>query len=112
MTLSGQRFMEKRTFERITASIECHCFNIEYFGTVVNLSEKGMFIRSQKISFPLASQFYILISLNDEDTLYFRAKVNRLTKSNGYYDGIAVELLELPHKYLVCLDSLRLKMRV
>jgi hypothetical protein len=100
--------MEKRAFERMPVTIECHCCNTEYFGTLVDLSEKGMFIRSQKIRFPLESEFDILIPLN-EDMLNVRVKVNRLIKSNDYYyDGMGVELLNPPTKYLEFLINLNL----
>jgi hypothetical protein len=99
--------MEQRAFERIVATVECHCLNIDYFGTVVNLSENGMFIRSQKMSFPLESQFDILIPLK-EGVLNVRVKVNRVTKSNGHHDGMGVEVLNLPRKYLELLIKLNL----
>jgi hypothetical protein len=89
--------MEKRTFKRIPVDLEFHCFNINNFGTVTNISEKGMFIKSQKIKFPLEMQFEISIS-SKEETLNVHVKINRITKSNGYYDGMGVELLEQPQK--------------
>jgi hypothetical protein len=91
--------MEKRTFKRIPADLDFHCFDINNFGTVRNISEKGMFIESQKITFPLEMQFEISISAKEEK-LNILVKVNRITKSNGYYDGMGVELLEQPQKYL------------
>jgi hypothetical protein len=58
--------MEKRTFKRIPADLDFHCFDINNFGTVRNISEKGMFIESQKITFPLEMQFEISISAKEE----------------------------------------------
>jgi hypothetical protein len=97
--------MDKRAFKRIPAIIECHCCNIECFGTITDLSENGMFVRSQKISLPLDSQFEIRIPLKEE-VLNVSVKVNRITKSSGYYDGICVELLNPPQEYLEFVDSL------
>jgi hypothetical protein len=102
--------MEKRTFNRIPADLEFHCFNINNFGTVTNISEKGMFIKSQNIKFPLEIQFNISISAKEE-TLNIPVKVNRITKSNGYYDGMGVELLEQPQKYLKHIQRLRLALK-
>jgi hypothetical protein len=102
--------MEKRAFERVPASLEFHCFNMDYFGTVTNLSEKGMFIRSQKISFPLDLQFNISIPLKEE-TLNVPVKVNRITKSNNYYDGMGVELLKQPHKYFKFINRLKIALK-
>ncbi len=98
--------MEKRTFHRIPADLEFHCFNINCFGTVTNISEKGMFIKSQRISFPLESQFEISIPAKEE-TLNVPVKVSRITKSNGFYDGIGVELMEPSQKYLKHVKRLR-----
>lgn len=91
--------MEKRASQRVPVTLEFHCFDTEYFGTVTNLSEKGMFIKSQKICFPLMLQFEISIPV-EQEMLNIPVKVNRMIKSNGYYDGMGVELLEQPQKYL------------
>ncbi len=102
--------MERRTLKRIPADLEFHSFNINNFGTVTNISEKGMFIESQEINFPLEMQFEISISVKEE-TLNIPVKVNRITKSNGYYDGMGVELLEQPQKYLKHIKRLRLSLK-
>jgi hypothetical protein len=97
--------MEKRDFSRKPLFLEVHCCNREYFGTVINLSEKGMFIKSQKIDFPFVLQFELSISLKDK-TFKVPVKVNRVTKSNGYYDGLGVEVVNPPKDYLDLVDSL------
>jgi hypothetical protein len=97
--------MEKRAFKRMPAIIECHCCNIECFGTITNLSANGMFIRSQKISFPLESQFEICIPLK-EKILAVCVQVNRLTKSNSYYDGVGIELVDPSQEYLDFVSTL------
>ncbi len=97
--------LEKRACERIPARINFNCCNIDCFGTITNLSAKGMFIRSQKMSFPFESQFEICIPLKEE-MLKICVKVNRLTKSIGYYDGIGVELLNPPQRYLEFVSKL------
>jgi hypothetical protein len=107
---SSVAYMEKRTFKRIPANLEFHCFNTDYFGIVTNLSEKGLFIKSKNISFPLVLQFEISIPVKDE-TLNVLVKINRITKSNGYYDGIGVELLKQPHNYLKFINRLRLALK-
>ncbi len=103
--------MEKRAFQRIPAYLESHCFNIDYFGTVTNLSEDGMFIRSQKIIFPLELQFEISIPLKGE-ILNVPVKVERITKSNKYYDGIGVRLLKQPKNYLKFIERLRFALKI
>ena len=97
--------MEKRDFKRIPARIEFNCNNIDYYGTITNLSANGMFIKSQKINFPLDSQLNVFIALQD-DVLNLQVKIKRITKSNGYYDGLGVTLVNLPKKYLKLLIKL------
>jgi hypothetical protein len=97
---------EKRAFQRIPAVIDFHCFNIDCFGTITNLSANGMFIRSKKMSFPFESQFEICIPFN-EGELKVRVKVKRITKSTDYYDGIAVELVNPSKNYLEFITKLR-----
>ena len=99
--------MEKRDVSRKPLFLEVHCCNREYFGTVTNLSEKGMFIKSQKIDFPFVLQFELSITLKDK-TFKVPVKVNRVTKSKGYYDGIGVEVLNPPKDYLDLVDRLEL----
>lgn len=98
--------MEKRNSERKPLFLEVHCFNKEYFGTVMNLSKHGMYIKSEKIDFPFASQFELTITLNSK-TLKLPVQVNRVTKANGYYNGIGVKVLNPPAEYLEFVESLK-----
>ncbi|UCH79761.1 MAG: PilZ domain-containing protein [Nitrospiraceae bacterium] len=97
---------EKRAHERIPALIDIHCFSIDCYGTITNLSVNGMFITSQKMSFPFDTKFEICIPLQ-EDELKVGVRVNRITKSTGYYDGVAVELVNPSEKYLQFISRLR-----
>ncbi len=98
--------MEKRDSQRIAANLEFHCFNIDYFGIVENLSEKGMYIKSGKINLPLELQFDITLPLKDE-ILHVPVRVRRIAKSNGYYDSMGVEILEQPDNYIKLIHKLR-----
>ncbi len=98
--------MNKRSFDRTSADLEFRCFDEDNFGTVKNLSENGMFITSKKISFPLESQFEIFFPLKSKK-LKIPVRVRRITKSNGYYDGIGVELLKPNQKYLTFVHKLK-----
>jgi len=102
---------ERRDSARIVALIECHCCNIECFGTIANISENGMFIRSEKISLPLESQFDICIPFKEE-VLNVHVIINRMTKSKGYYDGIGVGIFNPSEKYLEFINQLRLSSRL
>ena len=99
--------MKKRAFERVPVNLESRCFDIDDFGTVTDLSENGMFISSKKISFPLESQFEVSVNLKQEH-FHLPVRVSRITKSNGYYDGIGVELLNCTNSYLKLVNRLRL----
>ena len=66
-----------------------------------------MFIRSSKINFPLGMQFEITIPFKDA-VFKVPVTIKRLTKSNGYYDGMGVEILKLQKKYLELLIKLNL----
>jgi hypothetical protein len=96
---------EKRAYERIPASISFRCCNMDCFGTITNLSASGMFIKSQKINFPFESKFKVCMSLKNE-VLDVRVRIKRFTKSSGYYDGIGVELVKPPQKYLDLISKL------
>ncbi len=98
--------LKRRAFERIPASLEFHSFNVDYYGVVTDLSENGMFIKSQKISFPFKKQFEIMIPVND-NMLNVPVQVTRITKSNSFYDGIGVELLKPSRNYLNLVKRLR-----
>jgi len=98
--------MEKRNFNRKPLFLEVHCLSKEYFGTVMNLSKNGMYIKSEKIDFPFAMQFELSISIRSK-TLKIPVKVNRVTKTNGYYDGIGVRVLNPPVEYVQFVDSLK-----
>ncbi len=104
--------MEKRAFQRVPVRIEFQCCNIDCYGIITNLSANGIFIKSNKITFPLESQFELCIPLK-KNPLNVRVKINRITKSSGYYDGIGVEVLGHPQKYLelVCRLKVSLKYR-
>ncbi|MEN8262760.1 MAG: PilZ domain-containing protein [Nitrospirota bacterium] len=98
--------MEKRSVKRIPVCLDFKCCGIEFLGTITNLSEKGMFFISKKITFPLQNQFQISIQLNGKK-LNLPVKIKRVTKTNGYYDGIGIEILEQPLKYLELVHWLR-----
>jgi hypothetical protein len=98
--------VNKRVFNRTSSNLELCCFDENNFGTVKNLSENGMFITSKNIRFPLESQFEISFPFYSKK-LKILVKVNRIIKSNGYYDGIAVELLKPNEKYLTIVNELK-----
>jgi hypothetical protein len=99
--------MQRRVFERVTASINVRLFSgeTESSGTVKNLSEKGMFI-STELGFPLAPQLKILFFL-EKGVLHLPVNVRSLNKSSEIYNGIGVELTNPPQDYIEFVSSLR-----
>ena len=76
-----------------------------YPGTVKNISEKGMFISTDVAGLAADSLFDITIPLK-EDVLHVPGKLVRLSKINGSYNGLGVELMEPPQDYLDFVESL------
>lgn len=102
--------MKRRAAKRINANIDVkfYCENTDYSGTVTNLSEKGMYISTNNMCFPFNSEFEILLSVED-DFIALPVRVSRLTKTNGGYNGIGVELSEPSSSYLKFLENLKKK---
>ena len=100
--------LTKRISERISSNIKVRffCGDTEYSGTAANLSKSGMFINIKEMFFPFASHFEIFILLKEE-VFKIHARVKRVMKSTGLYDGIGVELMNPPKSYFECIDRLR-----
>jgi hypothetical protein len=97
--------MEKRACKRMPADIEVRLpyGNKFYSGTVLNLSEKGMFISTKKF-YPSDSMLSIYI---DNEPVNLLSRVRRYRITNGHLDGIGVEILTPKKKYLDFIDNLR-----
>ena len=100
--------MQRRNYKRIPSDIKVKfsCDNLDYCGTVNNLSENGMYISTYDMCFPFDTRFDVVLPLN-EIIISVPVKVSRITKTNGSYDGIAVEILEAPGKYLEYINNLK-----
>lgn len=91
----------QREFERVPSNFKVRfsCYHTDYTGTVTNVSENGMFIRTGKMSFPFSSTLEIMIHLKHQ-MIKVPVKVRRMTKSRDHYDGLAVKLLDTPRDYI------------
>ncbi len=100
--------MEKRNLERISVDVdvEFYCNDRVYYGTVKNLSEKGMFISTKRIFFPFDMKFEMYIPRKEKS---FRLPVNlaRMTTSPDSSDALGVEVKEPCQEYLEFVNSLR-----
>jgi hypothetical protein len=105
-----EKFMEKRAFERMPLKTQVKFFSgkTEYTGTMMNFSEKGMYI-SAEVNFPLKTQLQILIPVKEEIMKVF-AEVRNFTKSGHVYNGIGIELINPPQSYIEFINSLRFEL--
>ncbi|MBI5408568.1 MAG: PilZ domain-containing protein [Nitrospirae bacterium] len=99
--------MEKRAVERIPANLSARFFygNMFYTGTILNLSEKGMFISTRRC-LPCESMFVIIIR-SESKLMQVVARVKRLAKDNGHYGGMGVELLNATVEYSEFIGGLK-----
>jgi len=99
---------EKRAFKRIDATIDARFFfgNIFYSGTVLNVSEKGMFINTKRC-LPSDSMFVIIIR-EENALLKVIAKVRRFAVDGSSCNGMGVELLSPSADYVKFIDRLKI----
>ncbi len=98
---------EKRQFRRIPVNIDVtyHFNDIFYSGTVLNISENGLFLSTRK-SLPLNSLFVVIINA-EKKLLKLIGRVKRSIKNNGYGDGVAIALFEPPGEYKMFVKDLK-----
>ncbi len=96
-------------YGRIPANVQANFFygNVMYGGTITNLSKNGMYIDTTQC-LPRKSKFDVLI-LSNYWVLEIPAKVSRLVKTGNTYNGMGVELLNQPKKYLEFVTYLKTK---
>ncbi len=100
--------MQRRAFERAPVNIKVRFFCCEshYDGTVLNLSERGMYISTDAMKFPFDSELDIIIP-RYADILKVPVKVMRMTKSSDLYDGLGVEVVNASGQYLGFVNDCR-----
>ena len=100
-------FTEKKAFERMPESFEVRlfCCNMFYSGTTLNLSPKGMLIRTAK-GIPAASIFLVLFRINNK-LLKVLVKVKEAIKQADYYYGIEVEVMNHNKYYLEFIENIK-----
>ena len=98
--------MDKRTANRISINlfVTFPCRRTYVSGFATNLSENGMFINAE-MSFPVKSQFELLIPLKEE-AVKVPVKIVRLEKSRKGYQGMGVQIMGRPPKYLELIRKL------
>lgn len=103
--------MARRTNIRfpIRINVKFYCSDKVYSGTVTNISERGMFIKTNEMCFPEDRQFNLAIPLEHE-MAHVPVKINRLLNMEGGNYGIGVELLNPPPQYIEYVENLLLLM--
>jgi hypothetical protein len=99
--------MGVRTFHRIPVliDIKINCNDMVVTGTLMNISESGMFIRTNKMPSLLHSKIEITIPLKDE-SINISGRLVREEDIRGYYNGIGVEVLNPSQNYMDFMDNL------
>ncbi len=75
-------------------------------GNIVNISEKGMFISTNGICFPIESQFEVVIPFKD-GMLHVPSSLRRIEMSPGSHDGIGLEIRQMTAELSDLLGSIR-----
>ncbi len=101
--------MKKRSVERIPTDLTAEFIWSDRVnaGSVADLSENGMFIKTGRYP-PLRAKFELSFPVED-DIVKIPVKVRRLRKKDHYYDGMGLEILNPPQKYLDFVTTLRWK---
>ena len=104
----NRQSVQRRAFERIPVNIRVRFYSYDtaYLGSVTNLSENGMFIRTDRMVFPFDSKVEIIFR-TDKKLLKVPVRVIRITKSENVFNGIGVELLDTHREYLELVNSLK-----
>lgn len=100
--------MEKRHCRRTPSKIKArfYCNDTDYAGTIMNISENGMFISTGKVDFPFES--YLIICIKKKDILLkVPVRVCRLTKTKNIFDGMGVEVIDPDSDYLKFVRSVK-----
>ena len=97
--------MERRVFERLHAKLQAKLYygEMTYTGTVINLSENGMFICS-RMNIPVDSMFPLVLLQNGQsfkmDVRVKRAVRTCVNHKDMEEPGIGVMLLNPPQDYI------------
>ncbi len=100
--------VEKRSSERVPTTINAQFFygNLFYSGTVLNVSEKGMFINTRRC-LPKEAMFVVMVR-SGKRSFKVIAKVKRANRFNDDCNGMGVELLSPSSEYLRFIDNLKI----
>lgn len=92
--------MDRRSFDRIDMDLPVKylCDDMLYSGTIKNLSEKGMFIKTGNF-LPCVKCIEIYVPLDEEISRFF-ASIRRIEKIDDANFSMGIEIQEPPYNYL------------
>ncbi|MEN8262912.1 MAG: hypothetical protein ABFR82_05570 [Nitrospirota bacterium] len=98
--------MEKRELQRWTAELELRFYywNLFYPGTILDISEKGMFIKTD-ICIPREACLPLIIRTGSE-MINISVEVKHVVVTDNHCTGLGVEVLKSNAKYHNFLNSL------
>ena len=104
--------MERRSSDRIPVNVDVmfRSNGDEYTGTIINISESGMFITTKEMNSPFDSEFNVAILL-ENDTLQVPVNLSRFILSPDSDDGLGVELSNHSPGYLNFVNNMKGKIK-
>ncbi len=95
------KIFSKRIFPRTPSKIKVlfSCCNMEYSGTVTDISKNGMLIKIRDMCFPFESSFQIIVPFKKE-ILKVPVKVTRIQLKPTSDDSIGVAITNPTKNYL------------
>jgi hypothetical protein len=99
--------MDRRSFDRVDMSLPVKyvCDDILYSGTIKNISENGMFIKTGNF-LPCINWIEIFVPLEEEISKFF-ARIRRIEKIDDSNFSMGIELLDPPNKYVEFVSNLK-----
>jgi Tfp pilus assembly protein PilZ len=76
----------------VNLDVNFSCCSLLHYGTVKNISEKGIFISTKRTCFPFDMKFVLSLSLNKSIKISIPVKLCWMTSSSVSGDGIGVKL--------------------
>ncbi|HBH61326.1 MAG TPA: hypothetical protein DDX85_06220 [Nitrospiraceae bacterium] len=103
--------MNRRSFDRVDMSlpVKYMCEDMLYSGTIKNLSENGMFIKTSNF-LPCVNWIEIFVPLEEEISKFF-ARIRRIEKIDDANFSMGIELLNPPYSYIEFVGNLKAAMK-
>jgi hypothetical protein len=102
----GSALSERRSSNRIPVNIDARFFwgNMFYSGTITNLSENGMLIKTN-VDISCGESFIVLLS-EEQDIPKLVARVKRIARENRISSSIGVEIISPSLEYAGFVEDL------